>query len=84
MIRRQVGESFMTYLERLMKAKGLNQADLARKMDVTPSAVCYWLSGEKEPEAAKYPKLARILGISAIELTRVITPEDARETAGAR
>lgn len=68
-------ETFMTLFRRHRLAAGLDQADIARRLKVTVSAVSLWESGKSVPRARKIPKLAKILGIDAMALTRVIEPE---------
>ncbi len=66
----------MTLLQRHRKARGLTQTKLAKRLKLkTPSTISKWESGESEPNPALLPKLARIFGINALELTRVIAPE---------
>lgn len=73
--REAVSESFMTLLRRHRIAAGLDQSDIAKSLKVSVSAVSLWEAGKSIPKAKKIPKLARILGISAMALTRLIDPE---------
>lgn len=68
-------ESFMNLLRRHRISRGLNQTDLAKKLGVVPSTVSFWESGDSIPAPKLIPKLARILGIGPMELTRVISPD---------
>lgn len=70
----------MTLLRRHRIAAGLTQAALARKLKVVPSTVSYWESGESLPSPEFIPPLARLLGVDAMTLTKIIEPELA--TAG--
>ena len=69
------GEKFMSLLRRYRLARGLTQGQLADKVGVTPSAVSFWESGTTLPSPEMYPKLARILGVDAMELTKAVDPE---------
>ena len=69
-----MSEPFMTLLRRHRMAVGLSQTALAKKLDIVPSTVSFWESGESIPKAEMIPKLARILGIDAMELTKLIDP----------
>ncbi len=44
-------------LDEYMKDQNLTQADLAARLDVTPSAVCMWLAGKRRP---RFETLARL------------------------
>jgi transcriptional regulator with XRE-family HTH domain len=69
---------FMTQLRRYRLAAGLDQTGLARKVGVSVSAVSLWESGKCIPKGKMFPKIARVLGIKAIELTQLIDPETPR------
>lgn len=69
------GESFMTLLRRHRISKGLSQTALAKKLDLVPSTVSCWESGDSIPSPKLIPKLARILELDVMELTRVIQPD---------
>lgn len=71
-------EDFVTLLRRHRMARGLTQTALAKKLDLSPSAVSLWESGDFMPKASLIPKLARLLGIDPMELTRIIEPESQR------
>ena len=68
-------ENFVTLLRRQRLARGLSQTALAKKLNVVPSTVSLWESGESCPKAETIPKLARLLGVDSLELTRLIEPE---------
>lgn len=51
-------------LRRFMKAKGLNQKQLAQLSGVTESAVCRYLQGNRRFNMATCVKLANGLGVS--------------------
>lgn len=44
---------------------GLNQKELAKQLNITPSAVNQYEKGEKTPSTEKLVKLAKILGVSS-------------------
>jgi transcriptional regulator with XRE-family HTH domain len=68
-------ETFMTLLRRHRITKGLTQTALAKRLKLKcQSTVSQWESGESIPSPKYIPKLARILGIDAMELTKVIDP----------
>lgn len=56
----------------LRKAAGLSQDELAKKLDVTQSAVSHWESGDWPPLRKYRKKLARILDVTEDELKQVI------------
>lgn len=51
-----------------MDKKGLNQTELAKKIDVSKESVSQWLKGEKIPRPAKLLQLSRTLGLSFNDL----------------
>lgn len=67
---------FMTLLRRHRIARGFTQTALAKKLGVDPSAVCFWESGAKMPRPELVPKIARIFGMTPMQLTLIIEPED--------
>ncbi len=75
---------FMTQLRRYRLAAGLNQNDLASAMKVSDAAVSKWENGMSMPRGDKFKKLARILGINPIDLTRMLDPEPETPMAGVR
>lgn len=62
-------------LRRARIAAGLSQKDLARRVQVTPGAVSAWEAGEYMPKSRLFPKIAKILGVNAWELTQFIAPD---------
>ena len=50
------------------KRVGMTQAQLAKKMNVTQSAVSWWESGRWEPCRKYHKKLAKLFGITVEEL----------------
>ncbi len=49
---------FAERLTYLMKIENLSQSELARRIGISQSAVCYWLYGKKEPSIDSLWKLA--------------------------
>lgn len=74
-------ENLMTMLRRARLAIGLSQDEFARKVGVTQGTVSAWEAGENLPLPKFFPKIARILGVDPMELTRYVSPE--RKEAGA-
>lgn len=70
----QPAERFMTLLRRHRIAAGLTQTALAKRLEVVPSTVSLWESG-KMPSPEMIPKIARLLGVDALTLTRILEPE---------
>src|SRR5215470_9880926 len=60
----------------LRKAAGYTQEALAAEMYIDRSTIVRWECGENEPQPHHRPKLARLLGVSADELRRVLTEPD--------
>lgn len=54
------------------KAAGFTQESLAAELDVDRTTVIRWESGENEPQPFYWPRLTRLLGISAEELRRLL------------
>lgn len=64
------------------KKAGLNQSELARRLDITPQSVQAWESGRATPRPAALSPLAKILGIEPAVLIAAIldnAPGDTRE-----
>jgi transcriptional regulator with XRE-family HTH domain len=55
---------------------GLNQAGIARKLEVTREAVSQWFKNEKFPRPDKLLKLARLLDLSFSELVNKVPTEN--------
>lgn len=51
-------------LKALRRQRGITQAELAAKMNVTQSVIAMWERGMTMPTASKLPELANILGCS--------------------
>ncbi|MBO9698163.1 MAG: helix-turn-helix transcriptional regulator [Sphingopyxis sp.] len=55
-------------LARLRRAKGFSKTDLAGRLGVTVTSICYWEQGRSRPRLARLQALAEILGTSPTEL----------------
>lgn len=55
-------------IKRLRLARGIGQAELARRIGVTKAAVLFMEQPGKYPEAARLPKIAQELGCTIDEL----------------
>ncbi len=62
-------------LRRALQLKGMQQNELAAKLEVTDAAVSQWLSGTTEPKPATLLKMARAVGLTVAEL--LVTEEPA-------
>jgi transcriptional regulator with XRE-family HTH domain len=57
---------------RLRRLKGLSKTDLAERLGVTVTSICYWEQGRSRPRLARLQQLAELLGTSPAEL---LSPE---------
>lgn len=64
----------MTLLRRHRIARGLSQVQLAARLKVDQSTVSLWEAGQI-PRPCMIPKLARMLGMDPMTLTRILEPE---------
>ena len=55
---------FAERLLELRKEKGLSQASLAKKLQVSMSVVCYWETDKSEPTAPNLVKIANYFDVS--------------------
>ncbi len=62
------GETAGERLARLRKQKLLTQSELARRLGVTVTAVCYWEQDRSRPKAARLEALAKLLGVPVADL----------------
>jgi len=67
----------MNILKQHRVAKGLTLEKLAKKIKVSRASVSNWETGLTLPQPKTYPKLARVLGMTPLELARVIEPSAA-------
>ena len=54
----------------LRKKAGMTQAETAKALGVTVSAVSQWESGDTNPSTAKLPVLAKLYGVTVDELLK--------------
>jgi len=63
----------------LRRAAGWNQAELAQRLRISPSAVGMYEQGRREPSGEMLVRLARVLGVSVdYLLTGQSAPEEAQ------
>lgn len=55
-------------LARLRRTKGFSKTDLAERLGVTVTSICYWEQGRSRPRLARLQELADLLGTSPAEL----------------
>ncbi len=62
----------------LRRGRGWSQAELARQLHISPSAVGMYEQGRREPPLAALVEMAKVFGVSADYLLtgRVLCPED--------
>lgn len=70
----KMNETFRDNLRYFMDLRGKTQADIARGLNVSTSAVTYWCSGEKMPRADKFKALCDYL---FIDMSDLLTPREA-------
>ncbi|MBL0916022.1 MAG: helix-turn-helix transcriptional regulator, partial [Sphingopyxis sp.] len=68
------GETAGERLARLRKQKLLTQSELARRLGVTVTAVCYWEQDRSRPKAARLEALAKLLGVPVADLVAAASP----------
>ena len=61
-------------LARLRQARGYSKTDLADRLGVTVTSICYWEQGRSRPRLARLQALAALLGTSPTELLSRDTP----------
>lgn len=64
----RLNETFRDNLRYFMELRGKTQADIARALGVSTSAVTYWCSGEKMPRADKLKALCDLLFVDMSDL----------------
>ena len=57
-------------LARLRRTRGLSKTDLADRLGVTVTSICYWEQGRSRPRLARLQTLAELLGTTPAELLR--------------
>ncbi len=55
--------TFQDRLQQVLIARDVSQAELARRLDVVPSAVNHWLSGRREPASQTLSAAAAVLEV---------------------
>jgi transcriptional regulator with XRE-family HTH domain len=55
----------------------MDQRGIAKRLGVSNSAVSLWETGRSLPKPKHVPKLARLLGIDAMTLTKMLDPDTA-------
>ena len=55
-------------LARLRRAKGFSKTDVAARLGVTITSICYWEQGRSRPRIARLHALAALLDTSPAEL----------------
>jgi len=68
-------------LARRMKACGYSQERLAHALSVDRTTVGRWVRGEASPQGFVWPKLARLLQVTPVELERLMAPGGTPTTA---
>lgn len=58
----------MTNLQRIRKAKGMSQKELADALNVTQGTVSAWESGRWDPTVENLRAAAKVLGVTVDEL----------------
>ncbi|HWT42352.1 MAG TPA: helix-turn-helix transcriptional regulator, partial [Sphingopyxis sp.] len=48
-------------LARLRRARGLSKTDLAERLGVTATSICYWEQGRSRPRLARLQQLSQLL-----------------------
>jgi len=62
-------EIFVKNLNELIERRGLSQADISAKLDVTAATVSQWCNGKKYPRIDVMQRLADLLGVGLSALT---------------
>ena len=58
-------EEFGPWLGRQLRRKGMTQAELAQRLDVTRAAVSAWVAGRAQPRVENIKKIEQILGLAS-------------------
>lgn len=62
------GVSLGEKIAALLKGRGMEQQDLAKKLGVAPSSVSDWVQGKTHPRRKRLPDIADALGVPVDEL----------------
>ena len=71
---------FSEKLKELMKAKGLNQSDIANLSGISQTIVSRWLRTDLEPRISNLKPLAKALNVRVIDLLEDYSDENLTET----
>src|SRR3546814_935497 len=63
-----IDEAFGARLQRLRTKAGLSQAEVAKRMGVSPPSISSWEKGRARPKRGRMAKLATILGVPISDL----------------
>lgn len=66
------------HIKRARKARGLNQAELARRLDVSRSTILTWEKGGPGPKLDDLPRIARELGVTVADLLGIETATESK------
>ena len=66
--------TFAEQLRRLRREQGLTQRELARRVDLSPIAICDYEAGRSHPPPQRIPELARALAVPDGELAQLLPP----------
>lgn len=69
---REEGQTFASLLRRYRKVQGLTQEELAQEWDYSFETISAWEREKRFPARSEFPRLARLLGMDAEELTEMI------------
>lgn len=70
-----IDEAFGVRLQQLRTGAGLNQAEIAERMDVSAASVSSWEKGRARPKHDRIEKLAAILGVETSDLLQDDPPD---------
>lgn len=62
-------EFYKNALKLYRESRGLTHAEIAKKLSVSEQSVEHWESGRTKPRAKRIYELAKILGVSAIDIS---------------
>ena len=61
-------KAFVKNINEIMERRGINQADIARELDLSTSTVAGWCTGKLYPRANNMQRLADLLGVTMASL----------------
>jgi transcriptional regulator with XRE-family HTH domain len=67
--------SFGDALKRALRAKGLNQADLARELHVDPGQVSRWVTDKAQPVIGTVKRMGDLLGVDLTQVLAHVAPD---------